>query len=82
MLNLDHLRAFVWAVECGSFSAAARKLGKAQSAVSTAIANLEIDSDVELFDRSKRSPVLTTEGEALLPFARSVLLGSQEFMSK
>ena len=82
MLNLDHLRAFVWAVECGSFSAAARKLGKAQSAVSTAIANLEIDADVELFDRSKRSPVLTAEGEALLPFARSVLLGSQEFMSK
>lgn len=82
MPSIDHLRAFVLAVECGSFSAAARRLGKAQSAVSTAIANLEIDTGVELFDRSKRAPVLTAEGEALLPYALSALQGSQEFLSK
>ncbi|EJG0317461.1 LysR family transcriptional regulator, partial [Vibrio parahaemolyticus] len=42
MFTLQQLETLVTCVECGSFSAAARKLGKAQSAISTAIANLEI----------------------------------------
>ncbi len=82
MINPDTLQAFVLAVELGSFSAAARRMGKAQSAISTAIANLEIDCGVALFDRSGRSPVLTSEGEALLPHAKGVLLGNREFMAK
>ena len=49
MPNIENFRAFVLAAELGSFSAAARQMGKAQSAVSTAIANLEIDADVQLF---------------------------------
>jgi DNA-binding transcriptional LysR family regulator len=36
--NLDQLDTFVAAAEAGSFSAAARRLGRAHSAVSTAIA--------------------------------------------
>jgi len=79
MPNLDQLHAFVTAVDTGSFSAAARQLGKAQSAVSTAIINLEIDSDVELFDRSGRSPTLTVSGERLLRYARNTLRSAQEF---
>ncbi|NJB69108.1 DNA-binding transcriptional LysR family regulator [Desulfobaculum xiamenense] len=71
--NLEQLRAFVTAAEEGSFSAAARRLGRAQSAVSTAIMNLEIDLGVELFDRSGKLPVLTTTGTALLSDARHIL---------
>lgn len=82
MTNLDQLQAFVTASDEGSFSAAARSLGKAQSAVSTAIINLEIDTGVELFDRSGRSPVLTESGKALLKYARSVLRGTDEFEAK
>ena len=82
MINPDTMQAFVLAAELGSFSAAARRMGKAQSAVSAAIANLEIDSGVELFDRSGRSPVITEQGEALLPHARGILLGNREFMAK
>ncbi len=82
MAHPDQMQAFVLAAELGSFSAAARRLGKAQSAVSTAIANLEIDAGVDLFDRQGRSPVLTEEGKALLPHAKGVLLGNQEFFSK
>jgi hypothetical protein len=41
-LSLEQLQAFA-AAETGSFSAAARQLGKAQSVVSAAVANLEID---------------------------------------
>ena len=82
MAHPDQIEAFVLAAELGSFSAAARRLGKAQSAVSTAIANLEIDAGVILFDRSARNPVLTDEGKALLPNAKGILLGNQEFFSK
>ena len=51
MLEFGNIEAFVQAAELGSFSAAARRMGKAQSAVSTTIANLEIDAGFELFDR-------------------------------
>ncbi|CAJ47780.1 LysR-family transcriptional regulator [Bordetella avium 197N] len=67
------MRHFIAAAETGSFSAAARQLGRAQSAVSTAIGLLEADLGVELFDRSKRSPVLTEAGEVLLLEAQQLL---------
>ncbi|MBQ4679803.1 LysR family transcriptional regulator [Aeromonas dhakensis] len=60
--SLEQLRVLLAAAQAGSFSAAARQLGKAQSVVSTAIANLEIDLGLELFDRSGRYPVLTEAG--------------------
>lgn len=71
--NLEQLRAFSLSVEKGSFSAAAREMGKAQSAVSTSISNLELDLGLVLFDRSRREPTLTTAGEALLPQAQALL---------
>ncbi|VFQ45847.1 LysR family transcriptional regulator [Desulfoluna butyratoxydans] len=70
--SLEYIDAFIAAVETGSFSAAARRLGKAQSRVSTAIANLEIDLGVLLFDRSGKYPALTPEGESLLREAREI----------
>ena len=79
MQSLEQLNTFVIAAESESFSAAARRLGKAQSAVSTAIINLEIDTDVALFDRSKRTPSLTPTGQALLKHARAVLRSNAEF---
>jgi DNA-binding transcriptional LysR family regulator len=81
MSNIDQLRAFVSAADHGSFSAAARQLGKAQSAVSTAVINLEIDTGVDLFDRSRRNPALTEAGRLLLKHARAVLLSNSEFMA-
>ncbi|MES0880453.1 LysR family transcriptional regulator [Roseibium sp. SCP14] len=73
MADLENLSAFVVSAEEGSFSAAARKLGKAQSAVSTCIANLEIDLNTRLFSREGYRPELTEEGKSLLVHARSVL---------
>lgn len=81
MPSLDQLQAFVSAAEQGSFSAASRSLKKAQSAVSTAIINLEIEVGVELFDRSARQPKLTGAGKALIDHARSVLDANREFLS-
>ena len=71
--TLDQLLAFVTAAELGSFSAAARKLNKAQSRISSAIANLELDLGFELFDRRSKFPVLTPLGKEMLPEAQAVL---------
>lgn len=71
--SLDHLRTFLAVVEEGSFNAAARKLGRAISVVSYAIAQLEAQLDVRLFDREgSRKPQLTQAGRALVSEAHAV----------
>jgi DNA-binding transcriptional LysR family regulator len=72
-ITIDQLHVFLTVVEEGSFSKAARRLRRVQSAVSYAIANLERLLEVELFDRGGRMPVLTEAGRALLPDARAVV---------
>jgi DNA-binding transcriptional LysR family regulator len=72
-VTLDQLRALVAVVEEGSFSAAARKLQRVQSAVSTSMANLESQLGVTLWDRSAKIPRLTDQGKAVLAAARRVL---------
>ena len=71
-VTLDQLRTFIAAADEGSFSAAARKLRRAQSVVSQTLANLEAQLGVKLFDRSARYPRLTEEGRSLLADARAV----------
>lgn len=72
-ISLDQLHVFATVAEEGSFSAAAKKLHRAQSAVSYAISNLERLLDVELFDRSTRTPSLTESGQALLREVREIV---------
>ncbi len=70
--TLDQLRVFAAVAETGSFSAAARRLHRAQSAVSYAIGNLEAMLGLELFERGHRKPLLTEAGRAVLADARRV----------
>jgi DNA-binding transcriptional LysR family regulator len=72
----EALLAFAEAATLGSFSAAARKLGKSQSTVSSAIANLEIDLGITLFDRSSRKPALTEHGQVMLGKVQDILAAS------
>ena len=72
-VTLDQLRAFVAVVEEGSFSAAARKLRRVQSAVSTAMANFEAQLGVAIWDRTTKIASLTPEGQSVLIAARRVL---------
>lgn len=81
MLSNEQLLCFVTTVEAGSFSAAARKLGKVQSAVSQQVINMEIDCGHSLFERSGRYPTLTEAGQRLLPYARAVL-GQQQRLER
>jgi DNA-binding transcriptional LysR family regulator len=71
-VSLDQLRTFIAAADEGSFSAAGRRLRRAQSVVSQTLANLEGQLGVKLFDRSGHLPVLTDQGRALLTDARAV----------
>jgi len=72
----EALTAFAEAAALGSFSAAARKLGKSQSTVSSAIANLEIDLGITLFDRGSRKPALTEQGRVVLGKVQDILAAS------
>jgi len=64
-LTLDQLRVLVTIADMGSLSAAGRKLGRVQSAISQAVATLEDAQGVTLFDRSGFRPVLTDVGRVL-----------------
>jgi DNA-binding transcriptional LysR family regulator len=72
-VSLDQLRTFIAAVDEGSFSAAARKLNRVQSAVSGWVGSLEDQIGVVLFDRSGRFPKLTPQGALLLTDARNIV---------
>lgn len=73
-LTLDQMRILVAVADAGSFRGGAARLSRAQSAVSHAIATLETELGVMLFDRASHRPALTPEGQALLADARAVLL--------
>jgi DNA-binding transcriptional LysR family regulator len=62
METLANLESFIRSAECGSFSAAARRLGVTPAAVSRNVANL----GVRLFHRTSRSLTLTEDGERFL----------------
>ena len=78
-LSLDHLRVLVTIADTGSFSAAARKLRRAQSAISQAISTLEALQGVHLFNRSGHRPQLTEIGQVLVDQARLVLASAARF---
>lgn len=71
--DLISLRALVAIAEEGSFSAAARKIGRTQSAVSLQIAKLEERIDIKLFERTSRTVKITDAGEKFTAYARRIL---------
>lgn len=81
-VTLDQLRTFIAAAEEGSFSAAGRKIRRAQSVVSQTLANLELQLGVTLFDRTGRYPQLTAQGRALLHDARTVANNMDGFKAR
>src|ERR1700753_1636639 len=72
-LDLDQLQSFCAIADCCSFTEAARRVNKTQSAVSMQIKRLEERLGDELFVRDGRTVVLTERGEALYGKARRML---------
>ncbi|MGH7295415.1 MAG: helix-turn-helix domain-containing protein, partial [Polyangiaceae bacterium] len=71
-VTIEQLRTLRAVAETGSFTAAARKLGRVPAAVSQSIDRLETQLGLRLFDRSGRSPRLTRHGEAVAAAAAGV----------
>ena len=66
----DNVRVFLAVLDSGSFSAAARLLGRVPSSVSMTISQLEAELDLVLFDRTARDARPTELARALEPDAR------------
>jgi len=81
--TLDQIAIFLAIAETGSFGGAARKLGRATSVVSYAIANLESQLGVSLFDRAGTSkPKLTDAGRAILADSRGLAIALDALLAK
>ena len=73
MLDTDQLRSFLAIVDSGSFTKAAERVHKTQSAVSMHIRRLEEQLGCTLFVKHGRGARLTDEGERLIEFARRIV---------
>jgi DNA-binding transcriptional LysR family regulator len=73
MFDTGLLRSFVAVAESGGFTNAAKLLNSTQSTVSAQIQRLEEEAGRLLFVRSTRSVQLTSAGETLLGYARTIL---------
>jgi len=73
MFDAELLRSFVAVTESGGFTNAAKVLNSTQSTISAQIHRLEEEAGQSLFVRSTRSVRLTSAGETLLGYARTIL---------
>jgi len=73
MLDTDQLRSFLAIVDLGSYTRAAERVNKTQSAVSMHIRRLEEQLACVLFSKHGRGMKLTREGEELIDYARRIV---------
>jgi DNA-binding transcriptional LysR family regulator len=76
-IELRAWRQFIAVAESLHFGNAAKQLHMTQPPLTHAIALLEARLGTRLFDRTKRSVVLTAAGNAVLPYARDLLARAQ-----
>lgn len=85
MNKFSEMNAFISVVETGGFSAAARKTGESQSAISKAVNALEKRLGVALLHRSTRKVTLTDQGqkyyERTKPLLDEILVADSELTS-
>lgn len=73
MLDLNLIATFARVVESGSFAEAARRLGSSRSAVSKAVAKLEVTLGARLLNRTTRHLSLTEIGAAVAEHGGRIL---------
>ena len=72
-MTLQQLRYLIAIAECGSISAAAHTLYVSQSSLSVAVRDIEQETGVTVFTRSKKGITVTSDGMELLGFARQIV---------
>ena len=77
-MNIQKYLAFVKTVEYGSFTKAAERLNYSQSGISRMINDLEKEWKILLLERNRSGVRLTSDGLALLPYAKSVCAECEE----
>ncbi len=82
LLDIDLVRTFVAISDTGSFTSAATRVLRTPSAISMQMKRLEGQLGRSLFTRDGRSVVLTSDGEALLGYARQMLRVNEEAVSR
>jgi DNA-binding transcriptional LysR family regulator len=82
LLDPDLLQAFLAVADHSSFTRAASRLHRTQSAVSMQIRRLEARIGAELFRRNTTSVELTSAGESLLGYARRILALNEEALGR
>lgn len=75
--DLNDYRYFVVVVDCGGFSAAARRLGLPKSRLSRRVAGLEARLGVRLLQRSTRRVAVTHVGQQVLAHCRALLFEAE-----
>lgn len=78
LIETDLYRTFLVIAETGSFSKASEVIGRTPSAVSMQVKKLETLLGTAVFAREGRGVRMTAEGEALLGYARRILLLNEE----
>ncbi len=78
-MTLKHLKIFLSVAKHENITRAAEELFMTQPAVSLAIAQLEENYQVKLFDRAKQRIKLTEHGKELLQYANSIINNFEEF---
>src|SRR5690349_19114310 len=73
MQDLNLIATFARVVEAGSFAEAARRMDTSRSAVSKAVAKLEVDLGARLLNRSTRHLSLTEVGSAFAEHSVRIL---------
>jgi DNA-binding transcriptional LysR family regulator len=81
-VTLDQMRVLVAVAETGSFSAAARRLGRVQSAISQSVQSLETALGTPLFVRAGRIPQLNDPGRVILEDARRLIQGVETLKAR
>jgi len=81
-MDLRKLECFLAIAFEGNLTRAAETLFLSQSALSGQIKQLEEELEFPLFERRARGMALTSEGESLLPYARSAIQAMEEFRAR
>lgn len=82
LLDIDLMKTFVAISDGGSFTSAAERVLRTPSAISMQMKRLEDQLGRPLFTRAGRSVALTSDGEALLGYARKMLRVNEEAIAQ